>query len=91
MNMKRSTKDDKSPKVKIMKVKQVNYNWFFDPQNGESFSTVTVGKAQYPSSPIVTEIHEDLKPDRHCRVYFEDGSIRVISNLNEVFYEPDTN
>lgn len=76
-----------------MKVKQVNFNWFFTPENGEEFSTVSCG--QFATSLGVAgnkciSIEQHTPAGEGDRFYYDaifaDGQRIRIFNPNQVFY-----
>lgn len=73
----------------MKKILKLTYNWFFTPE-GEANDTVEVGKPEYTTKKIITEINEHCamgESDKwYYDIHFEDGTLKRIFNPNQVFY-----
>ena len=66
-----------------MNISKIEYNWYYTNENGEDYFTHDLGKRG------VTDIKIINIPDipYHAEVYFENGSIQKIFNINKLYYK----
>ena len=80
-----------------IRVKAIHFNWFPDSrlQCGYNCKRFVVGKS-YDQDKYLTDIkvvkitHYDepgYGEAHYCTIWFDDGSMEIVYNLNRVFYE----
>ena len=73
-------------------ITSIIYNWYASLENGEDFSTITVGK-RYGSNLTCTLIEEHRAAGEGDRWFYDvhnsDGTSTRIFNPNQVFYAAD--
>lgn len=75
-----------------MNIKEIQYNWFGTPKDGEQFSLCSVGK-RYRNDISVIKIEEhqsQWEGDKwYYDVFLSDGTIDRIFNPNAVVFEEE--
>lgn len=72
-----------------MEILSVVFNWFTTNENGEEFSSITVGNEyQGKKCESITEYPSQGEGDKHwIDIRYSDGTGTRIFNINQVFYK----